>query len=104
MKIAIEKKISSTSPLQYSCLENPRDGGAWWAAFCGVAQSQTQLKQLSSSSSPQLVLTLSTSHKAIELRIVADSYFRPANYRKGSELIYFRRFLFHLSRALQYLP
>ena len=38
------------NPLQCSCLENPRDGGAWWAAFCGVAQSQTRLKQLSSSS------------------------------------------------------
>ena len=36
--------------LQCSCLENPRDGGAWWAAVYGVAQSQTQLKQLSSSS------------------------------------------------------
>ena len=36
-------------PLQYSCLENPRDGGAWWAAIYGVAQSQTRLKQLSSS-------------------------------------------------------
>ena len=32
------------TPLQYSCLENPRDGGAWWAAVYGVAQSQTQLK------------------------------------------------------------
>ena len=32
------------TPLQYSCLENPRDGGAWWAAVCGVAQSQTRLK------------------------------------------------------------
>ena len=39
------------SPLQYSCLENPRDGGTWWAAFSGVAQSQTRLKRLSSSSS-----------------------------------------------------
>ena len=39
------------TPLQYSCLENPRDGGAWWAAVYGVAQSRTQLKQLSSSSS-----------------------------------------------------
>ena len=29
------------NPLQCSCLENPRDGGAWWAAMCGVAQSQT---------------------------------------------------------------
>ena len=38
-------------PLQCSCLENPRDGGAWWAAIYGVAQSQTQLKWLSSSSS-----------------------------------------------------
>ena len=39
------------NPLQCSCLENPRDGGAWWAAIYGVAQSQTRLKQLSSSSS-----------------------------------------------------
>ena len=39
------------NPLQCSCLENPRDGGAWWATIYGVAQSQTQLKQLSSSSS-----------------------------------------------------
>ena len=39
------------NPLQCSCLENPRDGGAWWAAVYGVAQSWTQLKLLSSSSS-----------------------------------------------------
>ena len=39
------------NPPQYSCLENPRDGGAWWAAVCGVTQSRTQLKRLSSSSS-----------------------------------------------------
>ena len=32
------------NPLQCSCLENPRDGGAWWAAIYGVAQSQTRLK------------------------------------------------------------
>ena len=32
------------NPLQCSCLENPRDGGAWWAAICGVTQSQTGLK------------------------------------------------------------
>ena len=38
------------NPLQCSCLENPRDGGAWWAAICGVAQSRTRLKWLSSSS------------------------------------------------------
>ena len=39
------------NPLQCSCLENPRDGGAWWAAVYGVAWSQTRLKRLSSSSS-----------------------------------------------------
>ena len=39
------------NPLQYSCLENPREGGAWWAAVYGVAQSRTRLKRLSGSSS-----------------------------------------------------
>ena len=32
------------TPLQYSCLENPMDGGAWWAAIYGVTQSQTRLR------------------------------------------------------------
>ena len=39
------------NPLQCSCLENPRDGGVWWAAVYGVTQSRTRLKRLSSSSS-----------------------------------------------------
>ena len=39
------------NPLQCSCLENPRDGGAWWAAIYGVTQSRTRLKWLSRSSS-----------------------------------------------------
>ena len=39
------------NPLQCSCLENPRDGGAWWASVCGVAQSWTRLKRLSSKTS-----------------------------------------------------
>ena len=43
------------NPLQCSCLENPRDGGAWWAAVYGVTQSQTRLKWLSSSSSSSLI-------------------------------------------------
>ena len=38
------------NPLQCSCLENPRDGGAWWAAIYGITQSWTWLKRLSSSS------------------------------------------------------
>ena len=39
------------NPLQYSCLENPRDSAAWWAAISGITRSRTRLKQLSSSSS-----------------------------------------------------
>ena len=42
------------SPLQGSCLEDPRDRGAWWAAIYGVAQSRTQLKRLSSSNGSYL--------------------------------------------------
>ena len=42
-------------PLLCSCLENPRGGGAWWAAVYGVAQSRTRLKRLSSSSSSTLM-------------------------------------------------
>ena len=41
--------------LRCSCLENPRNGGAWWAAIYGVAQSRTRLKRLSSSSSSNLL-------------------------------------------------
>ena len=44
------------NPLQCSCLENPRDGRAWWAAVYGVTQSRTRLKRLSSSSSSSEML------------------------------------------------
>ena len=51
------------NPLQCSCLENPRDREAWWAAIYGVAQSRTQLKRLSSSSSDLVrLLNLLNSH------------------------------------------
>ena len=49
------------NPLQCSCLENPKEGGAWWAAIYGVAQSQTQLKR-QSSSSPLYSPTLTSIH------------------------------------------
>ena len=45
------------NPLQCSCLENPRDGGAWWAAICGVTQSWTRLKRLSSSNRLSEIIT-----------------------------------------------
>ena len=44
------------NPLQCSCLENPRNGEAWWAAVCGVAQSRTRLKWLSSSSNHMYII------------------------------------------------
>ena len=45
MKLAfnLHRIIGNSTPLQYSCLENPVDGGAWWAAIHGVAKSQTRL-------------------------------------------------------------
>ena len=49
----------SGNSLQCSCLENPRDRGAWWAAVYGVAQSQTRLKRLSSSSLAPCIRKLS---------------------------------------------
>ena len=45
----------NSNPLKCSCLEKPRNGGAWWAAVYGVAQSWTRLKRLSSSSSSTLL-------------------------------------------------
>ena len=49
----------SGNPLQCSCLENPRDGGAWWAAVYGVSRSRTRLKRLSSSSSSSRLMDTS---------------------------------------------
>ena len=50
------------NPLQCSCLENPGDGGAWWAAVYGVAQSWTRLGRLSSSSGSRILITKKVSH------------------------------------------
>ena len=51
------------NPLQCSCLENPRDGGAWWAAIYGVTQSWTRLKWLSSSTCHHVAINLLTVEK-----------------------------------------
>ena len=50
------------NPLQCSCLEAPRDGGAWWAAVYGVAKSQTRLKRPSSSTAANADLEESLKH------------------------------------------
>ena len=58
------------NPLQCSCLENPRDGGAWWAAVYGVAQGRTRLKRLSGSSTlTGLPMWLSNKESACQCRI-----------------------------------
>ena len=49
------------NPLQCSCLENPRDGGDWWAAVYGVTQSRTRLNRFSSGNTPLYVCTASLS-------------------------------------------
>ena len=61
------------NPLQCSCLENPRDRGAWWAAVYGVAQSWTRLKRLSSSSN-RLVKTSSGQDKPTPVSKESDQY------------------------------
>ena len=58
------------NPLQCSCLENPRDGGAWWAAVCGVAQSRTQLKRLSSSRKVAIFIQLPSTRPLDCIRII----------------------------------
>ena len=68
------------NPLQCSCLDNPRDGGAWWAAVYGVAPSWTRLKRLSSSHSSSVYVlislteTLTINHTKIELIIVKPCF------------------------------
>ena len=55
------------NPLQCSCLENPRGGGAWWAAVYGVAQNQTRLKWLSSNIITKLIRRIFQACKAVEI-------------------------------------
>ena len=58
------------NPLQCSCLDNPRDGGAWWTAVYGVAQSRTRLKGLSSSSSMDLTFQVPMQCCSLQHRIL----------------------------------
>ena len=73
------------NPLQCSCLENPRDRGAWWAGVYGVAQNRTQLKRLSSSSAYYISGTfISTSQLLVHLTlpiILSGSYIIISIYR-----------------------
>ena len=71
------------NPLQCSCLENLRDGGAWWAAVYGVAQSRTRLKQLSSSSSSRVFYTPSLPRLGLALTNLDRSQYYSVSYRVG---------------------
>ena len=63
------------NPLQCSCLENPRDGEAWWAAVYGVTQSQTRLKRLSSSSSSKVSMCVSEPLFSHRFDLLKNFYF-----------------------------
>ena len=63
------------NPLQCSCLENPRDGEAWWTAVYGVAQSPTRLKRLSSSSSRFGLSLMLLPHKIPSIMWLEQSFF-----------------------------
>ena len=82
------------NPLQCSCLENPRDRGAWWAAVYGVAQSQTRLKQLSNSST-HMVNTRQTYRETSCIRLT--------NHLTHEIIQYKARYLFNTPR-IQWKP
>ena len=92
------------NPLQCSCLENPRDGKAWWAAFCGVAQSQTWLKRLSSSSSsinkPDPISFFFPSYHSLQFYNI--TFIASKEYVCRSKLKYFRSWDQSLSSLINY--
>ena len=71
--------IGEGNPLQCSCLENPRDGGAWWAPVYGVAQSRTRLKRLSSNSSstPDSLFSLLSPYSFFKATVVNAMLHQP---------------------------
>ena len=92
------------NPLQCSCLENPRDGGAWWAAVYGVPQSQTWLKRLSSSSSSKgdielqvrvkkflLYQSSTTSLSCMGIKFAYEATYTEDLFLLGTPLGYFRK-------------
>ena len=70
-------------PLQCSCLENPRDGGAWWAAIYGIRQSRTRLKRLSSSSSSSSKVMLKILQTRLQWYVNCELPDVQTGFRKG---------------------
>ena len=86
------------NPLQCSCLENPRDGGAWWAAVYGVAQSWTRLKRLSSRSSSIPLYTRGIVH----VLSIPHTFMHSSIISMDSHVLCFRMHRMKLSRAPSY--
>ena len=74
------------NPLQCSCLENPRDGGAWWASVYGVAQSRTRLRRLSSSMSK---------FKSIRIYVHLNIYILPYYRQTDRQMTHTEKHTFH---------
>ena len=74
------------NPLQCSCLENPRDVGAWWAALYGVAQSRTRLKRLSSSNSGLVLKSLFALRVTLSHIIFSEELFQDREGLLGNVL------------------
>ncbi|KAB0354798.1 hypothetical protein FD755_022257, partial [Muntiacus reevesi] len=84
-------RLAASLPLQSiscSCLENPRDGAAWWTAVYGVAQSRTQLKQLSSSSSSILPNAPVTSSLPPPLAAIPGSLIAQESHSQGLGVLF----------------
>jgi len=62
------------NPLQCSCLENPRDGGAWWAAVYGVAESRTRLSDLVAVAAAYHGNTVELEHLELNKRLIKNFY------------------------------
>ena len=87
------------NPIQCSCLENPRDRGAWWAAAYGVTQSRTRLKRLSSSQREGKRLTPWSEQVLFCLPWVWDHFYSNISSRKNQE----RKKLYCISLSVTFL-
>ena len=85
------------NPLQCSCLENPRDGGVWWAAISGVTQSQTQLKRLSSS----IYITIPKNKKCKKAKWLSEEALQIAENRREAKSKGEKERYTHLNAELQ---
>ena len=82
------------NPLQYSCLENPVDRGAWWAAVYGVTQSQTRLKRLTSSSSSSMYKHMCEYVYILGVKVYVCIYMYECNYTALVLSLWHSRYLF----------